>query len=382
MKKKLLLVLLISLLIISCTKKKEIPELLNGNFSQHVISFEDKPVKINLEKSEKEILILLHHRRSSDEIKMHLKISDSLCNEKINRLFSNGLIKKKDDGNFLPTIFILDKDNAKELKKFTDSLGTELSLIAIDRLEKIKTTTQQINSLKKFSFDEISFFVLGAVVHDYWQLKFYQDEFLKSFIPHRGNSFFYFALIQNDNSPEQNIKFYETNFYDYPNYQFIDFALSELDYNIPTFPTSELKKNFGKETQIGDSVFQIKLINELIKLSKNPKYKTEKKIEEGFESLGLTKNGKALIPVLSKIESSQFYKIAEVIKTDLINYFENRQTIFVKKYLESQYREETSYKEWMIWVYKMISAKAIDKLIEKGIIKQTIISPSIIIEKF
>jgi hypothetical protein len=98
--------------------------------------------------------------------------------------------------------------------------------------------------------------------------------------------------------------------------------------------------------------------------------------------LGLTKNGKALIPVLSKIESSQFYKIAEVIKTDLINYFENRQTIFVKKYLESQYREETSYKEWMIWVYKMISAKAIDKLIEKGIIKQTIVSPSIIIEKF
>jgi hypothetical protein len=143
-----------------------------------------------------------------------------------------------------------------------------------------------------------------------------------------------------------------------------------------------LKKSFGKETQIGDSVFQIKLINELIKLSKNPKYKTEKKIEEGFESLGLTKNGKALIPVLSKIESSQFYKIAEVIKTDLINYFENRQTLFVKKYLESQYREETSYKEWMIWVYKMISAKAIDKLIEKGIIKQTIISPSIIIEKF
>lgn len=382
MNKKFFLVLVLLITIVSCTKKKEISELLNGNFSQNIISFEEKPVKLILSKTDIDILILLHNRFSDEEIKSHLKFSDSLWNYKINYLFGNGLIKKKENGSFLPTIFILDKDNSKELKKFTDSLGAELSLITIDRLEKIKASAAKINSFKNIPFENISFFALGSVIHDCWQLKFYQDEFLKSFIPSRGTSNFYFALFQNDNLYGQTFRIYHTYFYDYPNYQFVTFGLSDFDYNIPTFPTSELNKSFGKDPQVGDSVFQIKLINELIKLWRSHNYKPEKRIEEGFEKYGLVKNGKTLVPVLSKNEKIQLYKIAEVIKPDLISYFENRQTLFVKKYLESQFRDETSYKEWMAWIYKMITAKSIDKLIEKGIIKQGITSPSIIIEKF
>ena len=368
--KRIFLFLLLILPFLSCSHKKEIPELLEGKFTSHFITFDYTQPKLNLEDGHlKELLVLLHHRVPDKEIKKYLKMNDSVWNDKINFLFGRGLIKKNNDGYFLPTFFLLDSDNANSLKSFVDSLGIEMSGIAKDRLGKIKEECAKIPALKNIPFEYLSLFILGSVVHDYWQEKFYQDQFIKSFMPHRGNGYYYFAMIQTDESESSAINLYETNFYEYPGFKFGSYAHTGEHFNIATCPTSALKNSFGKPDTENDSLFQKELITDLIDLEKKGTAKISDKKIDGFEKFGMMLNKKPVIPILTKSDEEKLYNIAEIITKDLVNYFENRQTVFVKRYLNSQYREETNYKEWMTWLYKMISSRAVDELINKKIIR-------------
>jgi hypothetical protein len=107
----------------------------------------------------------------------------------------------------------------------------------------------------------------------------------------------------------------------------------------------------------------------LIKATKNPGYIPVSKIADGFKRSGIVVNGKSTVPVFTGEDLRKLGELSNLVKQDILNYFENRQTLFVKWYLNSQYREEVSYKEWMIWVYKMITAKTIDVLMDKSYIK-------------
>ncbi|MCX7876461.1 MAG: hypothetical protein N2321_09890 [Melioribacteraceae bacterium] len=379
MKYKFLILLVLSFLL-SCSSKKDIENLINRNYEQYIISITNTSLKFNLDKIDKNILILLHNRIKKEEITKKLNINDSTWNDRINHLFGNSLIKKKDE-IFLPTFFILDNENGNSLIKFTDSLGNELSIITQDRLKQIKEESAKIFPLTKYSFNDISFFILGAIVNDFLQLNNFQNEFIKSFVPQRGNERFYFALIENDNSKYFSPGIYEINIYNYPNFQFVTFSSNKFDYNIPTLPTSDLVKLFDKNKQTNDSIFQLNIINELIKFVEINNYKPSQNISEGLKTLQIIKNNKSTIPVIHNRNFNDLYKITNIIKPDLINYFESRQTLFLKKYLNSDFKDEVSYKEWMIWIYKLISAKAINSLIEKKIINKPIVSSSLIIKK-
>jgi len=368
--KNFLCLLGLVLIITACGSKKEIPELLEGNYRVHTVSFEETQPKINLDNDKlKDILILLHHRVAAGKIKKHLLLSDSVWNERINFLFGEGLIKKLGDSNFVPTIFVLDEENGSSLKKFTDSLGVEMSGIAIDRLNKIKEAYAEIPSFKNIPFDYASMFILGRVLHDDAQLKNYQEQFIKAFVPHRGSSYYYMSLIQNEETESGNPKIYETRYYNYPTFTLGTFTSAVYERNVATYATSELTKDFGKPVTESDSVYQITMLNELIKMSKHTGYKPPIKMLDGFNRYGIVSKGKSTVPVLSKADQLRLEELSNVVAQDIINYFENRQTLYVKWYLNSQYREEVSYKEWMIWVYKMITAKTIDVLIEKSYIK-------------
>lgn len=371
--KYLLLLILITLFINACSSKKAIPELLKNNYKANTIYFEEPKPGLDLEGDNlKEILVLLHARVDAEKIKEHFNMNDSVWNERLNILFGEGLIKKSNDGVFLPTCFVLDNDEAATLKKFTDSLGTKMSGIVIDRLPQVKHAYNSITSFSRLPFDNVSMFILGAVLHDKWQMNLYHDQFIKAFAPHRGAASYYLALIQNDEVMNPVIPIYETKFYDYTDFQFGTFAHTGTERAIVTFATSELIKNFGKDPTVSDSVFQIALINEMVKLNKNPNYKIQQNILNGFEVSGLVLNSKPTVAFVSKADQGKLNNLTSVIESDIVRFFEERQTLFVKHYLNSPYREETSYKEWMMWLYKLITAKTIDVLIQRSIIKEPV----------
>jgi len=361
--------MLLVLLFVSCGGKKEIPELLEGGYSSHLINFDEAKPEIDLDVDNlQDILVLLHHRITPGEIKNHFQLTDKIWNERINYLFGQGLIKKYGDSSFVPTVLVLDEENGKTLKILTDSLGNELSGIAIDRLNKIKEAYHRISSLKNIPFDNTSLLILGGFVHDFDQLKVYQEQFIKALVPTRGNTNYYMCLLQN-RKKEENPKLYKTIYYDYTSFQLGSFASTFYERNTATYSTSDLIDSFGKPETESDDQYQITILNELINLNKNSNYNPNEKIFNGFIKNGIVVNGKPTVPYFTKEDFKQVKELYASSSQDIINYFENRQTLFVKWFLNSPYREETSYKEWMFWVYKLITAKTIDVLVQKSYIK-------------
>ena len=322
--KKTIIVLLI-LLFSACSSKKNISDILQNNFEFRTISNSFSNPAINLEKDHlKEILLLLHYKFTPEKIKEHFNMSDSVYNIRINDLFGEGLIKKTSSGEFVPTCMIVDTDEGKIIKNTADSLGREMSGIAIDRFEKIKSAYLKITSFKKKSVESTSLFILGNVLHNYWQMKFIEERFIKSFPPQRGNSRYYLALLQNqDGNNSEPFVLFSNRFKTIGNYT-IDLYGNKFKEGFPSYTEKEL-----------DNLFR-------------------------------TKNSK--LQFVDGTDQKKFDELALIITQDLLNYLERNRPQFVKLYLNSVYKDQTSFREWFVWYYQFMITKTINVLIEKGFI--------------
>lgn len=324
---KKIIIALSVLLLTACSTKKNISDVLQNNFEFRTISNSFSTPSINLEKDHlKEILLLLHYNFTAEKIKEHFNMNDSVYNIRINDLFGEGLIKKTNSGDFAPTCMIVDADEGKIIKNTADSLGREMSGIAIDRFEKIKSAYSKTPSFKKHPFEGASLFILGNVLHNYWQMKFIEERFIKSFPPQRGSSRYYLALFQNQNG----------------------------NYSEPYGLFSNRFKTIGNYT-IGQ--FGNRFNNDM------PFY-TEKELDN------LLKTKNSTLQFINGVDQRKLENIALIITQDILNYLERNRPLFVKLYLNSVYKDQTSFREWFVWFYQFIITQTTNTLIEKGFIQK------------
>ena len=369
MKKSIVIILFVFLA--ACNHKKDIPEILLNEFDIKVISSDNSAPSINLDEDHlKEMLVLLHNNFSAEEIKKYFQLTDELYNEKINKLFGEGLVKKVDDRKFIPTCMVISIDEGKEIKKFADSLGREMSSIAIDRIAKIKEEYSKISSFKNFSFEETSLFVLGEVIHNHWQMNAIEERYIKSFPPHRGASRYYLSIQEvNAAAKTQPFGIYNDKFVDYGGYVLGIYGNRKFEHDFMSQTNDDLVKYFGLNAT--DKITDLKkvLIEELVKQQRNPKYVVSKNHLNGFANLNFMKDGKITIPVVAKEDNKKLYGLASIITNDLINYLERNRPMFVKMFLNSAYKDQTSFREWFAWIYQFIISETVNQLIAKGYIK-------------
>ncbi|MCX6169708.1 MAG: hypothetical protein NTX65_10215 [Ignavibacteriales bacterium] len=317
---------LLVILISSCSHKKDIPETLQNKFEVRSISNDFSVPAINLnERHLKEILILLHNKFAAAEIKEYFKLSDNDYNLCINDLFGEGLIRVTSNGEFAPSCVVINFEDGNKIKITADSLGKEMSLIAIDRLAKIKEACQKIPAFKNISFDAASLFILGNVVHNYWQMPNVADKFIKADPTHRGANRYYLTILENkiDNNSEP-FDLFSNRFQLSGNYIFGCYG-----------------NRFAKSDSLIKRAELDKLLND--------------------------KN--SAVPVLNAKDQKMLSDLASIISRDLINYLERNRTLFVKLYLNSIYKDQTSFREWFAWFYQFIITQTTKTLIEKGFIK-------------
>ncbi len=322
--KKIIIVLLI-LLLTACSSKKNISDILQNKYDIRTISDNFSIPTIDLEKDNlKEILLLLHYNFTAEKIKEHFNMNDSVYNIRINDLFGEGLIKKTNSGDFVPTCMIVDADEGKIIKNTADSLGREMSGIAVDRFEKVKSMYSKIPSFKKIPFENLSLFILGNVLYNNWQMKFIEERFIKSFPPQRGSSRYYLALLQNQNGiSSEPFGLFSNRFRKVGNYT-IDLFENKFNEGFPSYTEKEL-----------DDLFKVK----------NP-----------------------TLQFVSETDQKKFDELALIITQDLLNYLERNRPLFVKLYLNSVYKDQTSFREWFVWYYQFMITKTTNVLIEKGFI--------------
>lgn len=322
----------------ACSQKKDIPETLQNKFDVRVISNNFSALAINLEQNHlKEILVLLHNNFTSERIKEHFSMSDNVYNLCINDLFGEGLIKKTTEGKFVPTCMVIDIEKGNQLKKTADSLGSEMSLIAIDRLAKIKDAYSKISAFKNISFDNASLLILGNVIHNYWQMPVIEEKFLKAEAPHRGANRYYLAILENNSGGEsQPFGLFANSFQQIGNYT---------------------ASYYGSKTAERDSIITKTDLREIIK------------------------NNNSSFPLIRLEDQKILNDIAAIISPDLLNYLEKNRTLFVKLYLNSIYKDQTTFREWFVWYYQFIITQTNKTLIEKGYIKMPAVRGSSFIIK-
>ncbi len=219
---------------------------------------------------------------------------------------------------------VIDIENGNQLKKTADSLGREMSLIAIDRLPKIKEAYKNISAFKNISFKEASFFILGNVAHYYWQMPVIEEKFLKAEAPHRGANRYYLAILENETGGDvQPFDLFVNKFQRTGNYT---------------------AGYYGTEIERKDSIISKTDLSEIVN-SKN-----------------------SSIPFLKLDDQKKLNDVAAIISPDLLNYIEKNRTLFVKLYLNSVYKDQTTFREWFVWYYQFIITQVNKTLIAKGYI--------------
>ncbi|PKL83694.1 MAG: hypothetical protein CVV24_03665 [Ignavibacteriae bacterium HGW-Ignavibacteriae-3] len=323
---KPLLLLIGFILLTGCSPKKDIQETLKNKFDVLIISKDLSIQPVNIEENHlKEILILLHYNFADDKIKEHFSMTDDQYKSAINDLYGNGLIKKTPEDKFVPSCMVINLDDGNELKKTADSLGREMSLIGIDRLDKIKEAYSKIPAFKNIPFGDVSLFMIGNVVFNYFQMPFIEEQFLRAEAPRRGENLYYLALIENDSkNGAEPFGIFVNRFQNHGNYT---------------------AAYYGNGHAANDSIFTRTQINRLLK-EQSP-----------------------LFPFIGKSDQKKLKDLAAIITPDIISYLERNRTLYVKLYLNSVYKDQTSFREWFVWYYQFIIAQTNRTLIEKSIIK-------------
>ena len=284
----------------------------------------DRPA-VNLEKNHlKEILVLLHNNFTEEEIKKYFGLNDEKYNSAINDLYGEGLIKKNEKNIFIPACMVINAEEGKELKKSADSLGREMSLIAIDRIDKIKSAYKNIPSLKNIPFENMSLLILGNAVYNFWQMPLINEKFLKSDPPHRGAGRYYLAVLENKTGSR-------TEQY-------------ELYFNKILRAEKFTAVVYGNNLNVADSILE--MLN-----------KSELNADKNFI-------------LLNPADQKKISELSAVMEPDITAYLERNRTHFVKLYLNSSFKDEASFREWFAWFYQFMVSQTTRTLTEKNFIKK------------
>jgi hypothetical protein len=309
---KTILSLFIIILFISCSKKKDADQFINSQYTVNVLPQTEK-LNIDLRvKKYQSILVLLHENFKIEEIKEKLNIETDKMEMLINDLYSNGLIKLTENKEYTPTCFVLTESDSGNINKFVEKTGREMSGISIDRIEFIKKEYSKTELAQNYSFNENSFFILGNVVHGGFQLKNIEEKLLKAEAPKRGNAKCYISIFQNYSSEK--------------------ISSSDLYMETEKLINNKSAFLFGKDVR-ADLLIDLKLETKPLLISQN--------------------------------DRDIFNSIADLIFEDISNYLERKKPAMVKLYLNSNYKEQTSFREFSMWIYQLIASSSINSLIQK-----------------
>lgn len=369
--KKIIAAIFIFFVVISCTSKNDVPELLKGKIEVNVYPDSIKQEILIEQKALKEILILLHNRVSKEEIISHLKISEGEYSNNINRLFVEGLLKSSDGKEFIPACMVVTSDDREDIKKYVEQFSNDISNIIIEKYQTVKDKYRQVNSFYNISFDEASLFILYNVLLDKWQNQNIVEKFLRSDLPMRGSNQYYLMVSQEDTLRQSANKLWlENRHEDYSEYNLCAFGNISGRENYYDIKREQLIRDFGMGESSNEKAFKKKIIDDLIKFMSGELKAANKNLTFPLNKYGLLKNGELILPVISKRENEILTQIALLVSYELINYLDSKRPIFVKKYLSSLYKDEVSFREWTFWIYKFIAAEAANNLSAKGYIKR------------
>ncbi|MFA3783534.1 hypothetical protein ABRY23_10770 [Melioribacteraceae bacterium 4301-Me] len=325
--------LLLLFFIASCAKHTT--EEVKKDYIIKIVARDDHPLSIDLSQNPyKELILLLNSEAQPNEIKKYLHLNDSQYDLLLNDLYSQGLVKRNNEGKFFPSFMVINDENAEKLSKMSEEIGFFVAEIIKSKIAQIKNEYEKIESLRYVPFDSLSFFILSDVALNKWQITNIEVEFFKSPPPKRGNEFYYLSMQRSNNNSE--IEPFG-NYYDYAK-------------SLPLFTLHV----YTNKRRLRNSIF----------------YNSTKDLENITYSLKFSdyKLNDLYIPVINQDDLTKLKNIADIVSKDLLALLENNRNLLLENYLNSTYKNCCSFREYILWLYQFIIRDATNKLIAENII--------------
>lgn len=368
--KRITVALSLMIVFFSCTSKKDVSELLKGETAIEVYPQKEIPSVLSENNQAAQLLVLLHNRIDEESILENLGIGKTEYDKLINSLFADGLIKRKDDGKFLPACMVTGYEDEIEINKFVSVMSTDISSLITEQLPLIKKTFDRINSFSNLSFDESSFFILYNVMLLKWQIENIEMGFIRA-EPTKRITDSYYLLVRQIGSDKTEIDHWAVNrFIELSGYYFCSFGIISNENNLYDAGAEQLIRDFGMSRSDDPAGFKKKLIGDVVRFYNGELSTANPSYTAGLNKYGILKNSQLKLQFISNQDNMRLYEMAGIISESLIRYLDKQRPIFVKEYLQSKYKEEISFREWIFWIYNFIAVEAGKNLIEKGIAKE------------
>ena len=326
----LVVVMLSGLSIASGQNNFSIDEILSQQYEFKMISSGNNLPNFNTSDKElTDIVVLLHHGKTPDEIQKYFNWDDRTFDSRLEILKNADFVKSGKDGNLLPNVFVCP---VKDGLTITRQLNPVIKQTAdtIQRLSiNIARMTGQLNAFKKTKFEDVSFLILSDVLLDNWQINNVENDFLKTLRTSRHGKHYYASY-------QENLKGTDTEAFGIYGNQVenaSDFAICRYG-----------NRRYSKEI-----------------LSLNADLKKEYASSGAFKQFSCS--------IIDTTDNSRLQLIADSFKPSLIKILNQNKNLFQKNYKESPYSKEISFEEYFIWVYHFYYTAVTNELINRNVIK-------------
>lgn len=311
----------------------------------------------------------MHNGFSKNELKDYFNWTEIELKKRMEVLLKEELIYKKDDEEFSPTFMVISLEEGEKLFEQSEEFVDQAVMLILQNIDEIKCKTKSISSFEPYKFEDLSLFILSDVLLDAIQIDNVEKEFLKSERTKRNSMNYYYSIQEkNENSKKEAFGIYGNMSRQYGNIEYCLYGNKRYGDNFCTIDSNFIMDHFSY-SEINDILkTKEELLNEIVKVSKYEEYQIEKKIKNGFSSLGIMNNNKINIPILNKDDYDKLNDIANIIKCEYLNIFEEGREKLYSYYQSSSYFKEISFKEYFLWWYHFFYTRVTDVMIEKGVV--------------
>jgi hypothetical protein len=323
-------VMLFCLFTVSGQDKLATAEILSHEYEFKIISSGDNFPNFNPGKNNlSDIIILLHHEKTPDEIQKYFKWDKNTLNSKLDLLKNANFITYGKDRNIYPNVFVC---ALKDGLRITRELGPVIIQTAdsIQWLSKIlEKKVMSLTAFKKAEFDQVSFLLLSDILLDNWQINNVENEFLNTSRTLRHGKNYYASFMEKPKGTSlEAFGIYGNQIENESNFALCRYGNQRYSEEILTL-NLKLKKEFTSLKEIkGISCF-----------------------------------------IIDTSDNKQLQIIANTFKSTLLKILNQQKTLFQKNYLESIYSKEISFEEYFIWIYHFYYTAVTDELIHRNVIK-------------
>lgn len=293
--------------------QETVDKILSVKLEHHLISRGDNRPNFNPYKDSIDyFLYAIHNGISEKEFSENAGWSNEKLQQKIDLLLNAGFLKKSASGKLTPNVMIVTQRDGKEIYKASEKIASVIADSLVAFLPRIKTVYRSISFSDKFSFDQISFFLISDVLLDNWQINNVENQFVKA-----------------PRTPRHSKNYY--------------YQIAELDPKLDR----EVFGIYGNQVQCSDTICAAVYGNKRMSVQLQNYYND------------------AAAPYILPKDEEVFKQLALEFLPSMLRIFEENRAFFVKVYDQSKYKNGISFEEYFMWWYHFIYTRATDICAER-----------------